>query len=363
MTDDTTATVPFPAVGRTKITAAFDGGRLSSDGGVMLLAQAERQLGIAERLARLISDRREPERVKHAIPDMIRARIFAIACGDEDGHDFGPLRSDPAFKLACGRLPETGKDLASQPPLSRLENAPSLRDAIRLSSARVDQGMASSASVPDRVVLDIDDTCDVGHGHQPLSLFNAHSDERSFLPIHVYDSAPGRPAAIVLRPGKTPSGIEVRAHRRRLVRRIRTRWPTTRITIRGDSPYARPEGRGFCEQTDLSSLFGLAGTRPLTAKVQDVADAVRTHRAGEDHEVVRGFAETQHQAGSWSCERRVIARLEATRLGLDLRFVVTHLIGTSPRVVYESLSCARGQAENGIKFPKAPLASDRTSCC
>ena len=151
MTDDTTATFPFPAVGRKKITAAFDGGRLSSDGGVMLLAQAERRLGIAERLAHFIPDRRDPERVKHAILDMIRARIFAIACGYEDCNDFGPLRSDPAFKLACGRLPETGADLASQPTLSRLENAPSLRDAIRLTHALIDQWIASYATAPDAV--------------------------------------------------------------------------------------------------------------------------------------------------------------------------------------------------------------------
>ena len=189
-----------------------------------------------------------------------------------------------------------------------------------------------------------------------------HYDERCFLPIHVYDSATGRPAAVVLRPGKTPSGVEVRAHLHRLVRQIRTRWPLTRITIRGDSHYARPEAMTFCEQNGLSYLFGLTGTRPLTAKVQDMADAVRTQRVVEDCEVVRGFAETKHRARSWSCERRAVARIEATRLGLDIRFVVTNLRGTSPRVVYESLYCARGQAENWIKFRKAQLASDRTSC-
>ena len=270
--------------------------------------------------------------------------------------------TDPAFKLACGHLPETGADLASQPTLSRLENAPTIRDAIRLTYALIDQWMESYATAPDGVVLDIDDTCDVVHGHQQLSLFNAHYDERCFLPIHVYDSATGRPVAIVLRPGKTPSGVEVRAHLRRLVRRIRTRWPLTHITIRGDSHYARPEAMDFCEQNGISYIFGLAGTRPLTTKVQDVADAVRTQRAVEDREVVRGFAETTHRARSWSCERRVMARIEATRLGLDIRFVVTNLTGTSPRVIYESLYCARGQAENWIKFHKAQLASDRTSC-
>lgn len=361
MTDDTIPPFSFPAVGRKKITAAFDGGRLSSDGGVMLLAQAERRLGIADRLAALMPDRRDPARVTHAMADMIRARIFAIACGYEDCNDFGPLRADPAFKLACGRLPESGPDLASQPTLSRLENAPTVRDAIRLSYALVDQWLASYPAAPAGVTLDIDDSCDVVHGHQQLSLFNAHYDERCFLPIHVYDTATGRPVAIVLRAGKTPSGVEVRAHIRRLVRRIRGRWPTTRVTIRGDGHYARPEAMDWCEDNGVTYIFGLTGTRPLTAKVEATADAVRTRRAVENADGVRDFAETRHRAKSWRRERRAVARIEATRLGLDIRFVVTNL-AASPRIVYETLYCARGQAENLIKAHKTHLASDRTSC-
>src|SRR3982751_1657462 len=303
MTDDTLLPFSFPAVQAKKVTAAFDGGRLTSNGGVMLLAMAERRLGLAANLARVFPDRRDPARVVHSLVDMFRARMFAICCGYEDADDLDHLRSDPAFKLACGRLPDTGRDLCSQPTLSRLENAPRLRDVIRLTYTLVDAWMDSYPCEPASVTLDIDDTCDVVHGHQQLSLFNAHYDERCFLPIHVYDSATGRPVAVVLRPGKTPSGREVRAHLRRLVRRIRMRWPFTRITIRGDSHYARPEAMAFCEQNGLSYIFGLAGTRPLMAKVQNEADAVRTQRAVEDREVVRGFAETTHRAKSWSCER------------------------------------------------------------
>ncbi len=362
MTDDTIPPFSFPAVRSKKITAAFDGGRVSSDGGVMLLAQAERRLGIADRLAALLPDRRDPARVRHAMADMMRARIFAIACGYEDCNDFGPLRADPAFKLACGRLPDSGTDLASQPTLSRLENAPTVRDAIRLTYALIDQWLASYDKPPANVTLDIDDTCDVVHGHQQLSLFNAHYDERCFLPIHVYDTATGRPVAIVLRPGKTPSGIEVRAHIRRLVRRIRGRWPATRITIRGDGHYARPEAMDWCDDNGVTYIFGLTGTRPLTAKVEHVAEAVRTRRALENADVVRDFAETRHKAKGWSRERRAVARIEATKLGLDIRFVVTNLAAISPRVVYETLYCARGQAENLIKAHKTHLASDRTSC-
>ena len=362
MTDDTIRLFAFPAVQGKKITAAFDGGRMSSDGGVMLLSLAERRLGVAERLARCVPDRRDPTRIAHTIADMIRARVFAICCGYEDADDLDDLRSDPAFKLACGRLPDTGRDLCSQPTLSRLENAPGLRDVIRLTYALVDQWMASYATPPACVTLDIDDTCDVVHGHQQLSLFNAHYDERCFLPIHVYDAETSRPVAVILRSGKTPSGVEVRAHLRRLVRRIRARWPTTRILLRGDGHYARPEAMTWCEDNDVDYVFGLPGTKPLSRKVDETTDAVRTERALADLDVVRGFAETRYRAGSWGEERRAVARIEATRLGLDIRFVVTNLDHGSAEWLYETLYCARGQAENLIKLHKTQLASDRTSC-
>ena len=248
MTNDNLLPFCFPAVDRKKITAAFDGGRISSDGGVMLLAQAERRLGIADQLARVIPDERDASRVVHLLPDILRARIFAIACGYEDADDLDRLRFDPALKLACGRLPDTGRDLCSQPTVSRWENAPALRDLIRLMGVMVDLYCASYTTAPAAVTFDIDDTVDVVHGHQQLSLFNAHYDERCFLPIHVYDTATSRPVAVLLRPGKTPSGIEVRGHLRRLVRRIRKHWPATRITIRGDSHYGRPEVMEWCDE-------------------------------------------------------------------------------------------------------------------
>src|SRR5512139_3981563 len=362
MTDTSILPFSFPAVGRKKLTADFDGGRLASDGGVMLLAMAERRLGIADRLARVFPDRRDPSRITHTLADMIRARAFAIACGYEDADDLDFLRTDPAFKLACGRLPETGVDLCSQPTLSRLENAPALKDAIGLTYALVDQWMASYGREPASVILDIDDTCNVVHGHQQLSLFNAHYDERCFLPIHVYDTERSRPVAVVLRPGKTPSGVEVRAHLRRLVRHVRKQWTKTRITFRGDGHYARPEAMAWCEDNGIDYVFGLPGSKPLSRKVDDAADAVRTERAVSDKPVVRNYAETRHKAKSWNRERRAIARIEATTLGLDIRFVVTNLGYGSPEWIYDSLYCARGQAENLIKLHKTQLASDRTSC-
>ncbi|MGY4502259.1 hypothetical protein ACVWYH_006216 [Bradyrhizobium sp. GM24.11] len=362
MTDDTMLPFSFPAVQAKKVTAAFDGGRRTSNGGVMLLAIAERRLGLAEKLARVFPDRRDPTRVVHSLVDMFRARMFAICCGYEDADDLDHLRSDPAFKLACGRLPDTGRDLCSQPTLSRLENAPRLRDVIRLTYTLVDAWMDSYPREPASVTLDIDDTCDVVHGRQQLSLFNAHYDERCFLPIHVYDTEKSRPVAVVLRPGKTPGGVEVRAHLRRLVRHIRTRWHKTRITFRGDGHYARLEAMTWCENNGIDYVFGLSGTKPLARKVDEVADDIRTRRAIENLAVLRGYTETRHKAKSWDRERRTVARIEATMLGLDIRFVVTSLDVGSAEWIYDSLYCARGQAENLIKLHKTQLASDRTSC-
>ena len=189
MIDDSLLPFSLPSVRRKKITAAFDGGRISSDGGVMLLGLAERRMGIADKLAAEITDRREPTRVIHALSDILRARILAIACGYEDADDLDYLRSDPALKLACGQLPDSGRDLCSQPTMSRCENAPNLREVIRLMRAMVGLYCRSYDKPPASVTLDIDDTLDVVHGHQQLSMFNAHYDERCFLPIHIYDTA------------------------------------------------------------------------------------------------------------------------------------------------------------------------------
>jgi hypothetical protein len=276
MTDDTLLPFSFPAVGRKKITAAFDGGRITSDGGVMLLAAAERRLHLADRLAAAIQDPRDPARVTHAMADILRARIFAIACGYEDANDLDRLRTDPAFKLACGQLPDSGNNLCSQPTCSRLENLPDLRTVIRLGRVLVDLWLSSYVAPPKSVTLDIDDTVDVVHGHQQLSLFNAHYDERCFLPIHIYDAATGRPVAMILRPGKTPTGKEIRGHLRRLVRMIRTRWPRTRILIRGDSHYGRAQVMAWCEDNAVDYVFGLPGNKVLQRLVDEAADDIRT---------------------------------------------------------------------------------------
>ena len=230
-----------------------------------------------------------------------------------------------------------------------------MRDLVRLMGVMVDLYCASYANPPATVTLDIDDTVDVVHGHQQLALFNAHYDERCFLPIHVYDTATSRPVAMLLRPGKTPSGKEVRGHLRRLVRRIRQHWPQTRITIRGDGHYGRPEVMEWCEENAIDFIFGLPGNAVLHRAVDESADDIRTRRALDQKPCLRGFAETSYRAKTWNKERRACARIEATTKGLDIRFVVTSVEAGSAQHVYETLYCARGQAE----FDQAAQGSTR----
>lgn len=257
--------LPFelPAVARKKVSVGFDGGLMSSDAGVLLLRDVERRLGIAARLAACIPDRRDPKRISHGVEEMLRLRIFAIAAGYEDADDCDSLRDDPVFKMAVGRLPESGDPLCSQPTMSRLENAPSKLEIARLMAAMIEQFCASYARAPASIVLDIDDTLDRVHGQQQLSFFNAHYDERCFLPIHIYEGTSGKLVTTILRAGKTPSGEEVRTVLKHAIKRIRRRWPCVSILVRGDSHYGRDEAMTWCEANDVAYIFGLAGNATL----------------------------------------------------------------------------------------------------
>src|ERR1700684_2340705 len=289
-TDDDTR-LPFSLRGicQKKVTAALHGGLISSDGGVLLLAGVDRRLGLIDTLAAVMPDHRDPALITHSMGDILRAGVFSIACVYPDVYDLDALRKDHAFKLDGGRLPESGDDLASQPTMSRWENAPDLRTLFRLTRAMVDLWCKSHRRAPKTIILDIDDTADTVHGHQQLSLFNAHYDERCFLPIHIYDADSGHCVLTILRPGKTPDGKEIRGHIRRLVRRIRMHWPTTRITLRGDSHYGRKEVMDWCEQNDVTYIFGLAPNKVLAEQVFPTLDACCVRRALAQAEKVRDF--------------------------------------------------------------------------
>ena len=362
MSEDTLLPFDLPSVMRKKVSVAFDGGLLSSDAGVLLLREVEKKLGLAVRLALCIREWRKPEAIVHPLEEMLRLRMFAIAAGYEDGDDCDSLRHDPIFKMAVGHAPESGDPLCSQPTMSRLENAPSKIEIARLMAAMVDQFCDSYRRAPSSITLDIDDTFDAVHGHQQLSLFNAHYDERCFLPIHIYEAASGKPVAMILREGKTPSGKEARTVLKHVIRRIRRHWPRVHILVRGDSHYGRDEVMEWCEENQgIDYVFGFAGNEVLHTLTRAAADAIAVQRALSGKDKVRGFMAFRYGAKSWGKERRFVARIEATTKGMDVRYVVSSL-GAGARHLYETLYCARGNAENFIKLHKSQLASDRTSC-
>jgi Transposase DDE domain group 1 len=361
MTEGTGILPGLPAVRGKPVHVAFDGGLMTSDAGILLLAAIEQRLNIAERLAACIEDPRDPERVRHELAEMIRYRALLIAAGYPDGNDCTALRSDPAFKMAVGRLPESGEDLCSQPTISRLENLPGPIALKRMMAAMVDLFCDSFDPVPRRILLDIDDTEDRVHGGQQLSLFNAHYDSRCFLPIHIYEATSGKPVAVILRPGKTPNGAEVALVLRHVIGHIRARWPAVDIVVRGDSHYGRPQAMAWCERQRVGYIFGLAGNPVLLRRVSPLAEDAALGRLAGEGEKVRRYDDFRYAAKSWTVERRVIARVEAGPRGADSRFIVTNLPGL-PGTLYEKVYCARGQAENLIKAHKLHLASDRTSC-
>jgi len=348
-------------VGRHEIHARFDGGALSSDGGVLILREIEKRLNFAGTLASCLHDKRDASRTIHDYATMIRARTFAIACGYEDCDDLDELRHDPALKMACERLPESGRALASQPTLSRLENTPSWRQLGRMGLALIDLFCDSFGTVPGNVVLDIDDTTDRTYGGQQLCLFNSHAQGYCFQPIHIYDAVTGKPVCFLLRPGKRPSGEEVAQILRHVIGRIRRNWPRIVITVRGDGHYGTPEVMDLLEQRGCFYIFGLPGNNRLKTLSHPWSEDVAVRRVLSGKDKVRRFFQIQYGAKSWSMQRKVIARVEATKLGTDTRFIVTNLPGRAKHL-YEKVYCARGRMENLIKEHKLYTKSDRTSC-
>jgi hypothetical protein len=368
MNDDTLLPFELPSVRRKKLTVDFSGGNLSSDGGLLLLRAAERKLGVCRRLAAAMPDRRDPDRVRHAMFELVMARASAIACGYEDAIDLDRLRHDPVLKVAVGRCPQTGAPLASQSTISRLENAPSKSEAGRLSAALVDQ-FGTTVTPGKLEVLDIDDTFCAAHGGQQLAFWNAHHDERGFASMHIYHVASGTPVVAILRPARTPKGSEVRTVIRHVTKRLRRHWPNTRLVWRGDSHYGRVEAMDWAEEHGADYIFGLAGNAALDALTAETAVNLRFCHALSRKPKLRTYASFLYQAGSWRRPRKVVARLECSlqpgengmRQEVDIRYVVTSLKG-SARHLYENVYCQRGQMENLIKLHKAQLASDRMSC-
>jgi hypothetical protein len=348
-------------VGNKAVDLDFDGGRLSSDAGVVLLKDINDQLGLTRNLAAVLSDPRDPRRINFTLEDLIKQRVFQIAAGYEDANDANTLRDDPIFKLMLDRLPETGAPLASQPTISRFENRISRTELYRLALVLLHQFIASYATPPKVIVLDVDDTEDPVHGQQEQARYDGYYGGYCFLPLHVYEGLSGRLITTLLK-AKRFTGPQMLAVLKRLVKRLRQAWPETLVIVRGDSHFAYPEVMQWIEaQSRMGYVTGLTSNAVLQQLAQEVVDQASRAYMRSGQKVTR-FHSTCYQAGTWSRPRRVVIKVEVSEQGINTRFVVTDLEHARTKVLYQKIYCARGQAENEIKDHKLYVKSDRTSC-
>jgi Transposase DDE domain group 1 len=355
------APLPLAPVGAKAVDLDFDGGRLSSDAGLVLLKDPDEHLGLTHNLAAVLSDARDPRRVHFTHHDLLKQRVFQIAAGYEDANDANTLRHDPIFKLLLDRLPETGAPLASQPTISRFENRVSRTELSRMALVLVDQFRASYVSPPKLIVLDFDDTEAPVHGEQEQARYDGYYGGYCFLPLHLYEGLSGRLITTIFK-AKRFTGAQMLAVLTRLVKRLRHAWPHTLLIFRGDSHFAYPEVMQWIEeQPALSYVTGLTSNRILTALAREVVEQAKRAYARDGGKITR-FHSTRYQAGTWSRSRRVVSKVEVSDQGVNTRFVVTDMEHARTKVLYRQIYCARGQAENEIKDHKRSLKSDRTSC-
>jgi Transposase DDE domain group 1 len=340
--------------------AAFDAGRLTSDGGLPWVSAADRALGLCEALAACIPEWRQRV-VRHSLATLVRQRVYQIACGYEDQNDADTLRSDPLLKLVCGRLPVSGADLASQPTFSRLENAVDRHAVEALARALVDVYVRERGrrGVPRQILLDLDGTDDPAHGNQEGVAYHGYYRQHMYHPLLVFDGETGHLITAVLRPGNVHAGRFAVLVLRRLLRCFQAAWPGATLELRADSGFAAPRLYAWCEANAVTYTIGLipnAVLEPLAAPLLEDARAQSAERGGVK---VRLAGAGRYQAKSWPHPRRVVFKAEVLAKGPNTRFVVTTR-DNDPLATYD-FYVDRGGAENWIKDFKNALAGDRLS--
>jgi hypothetical protein len=358
MTDCTPETLAFSSLGPKHVLADFQGGRLTTDAGALLLREIERPLGLFQALNDCLPDPRPPELIRHDQKDLLAQRITAIALGYEDLNDHQTLREDPMLQLAVGHDPTPEQPLASAPTLCRLENRVQRKDLVQMATVLVDQFIAAHPQPPEVLILDFDATDDPVHGHQENRFFHGYYDHHCFLPLYVFC---GHELLVAyLRPSNIDASRHARAILKLLVRRLGATWPHVKITLRADSGFCRWRLMRWCDRNGIGYVLGLAQNAVLLRQAQDWTERARRQfeRTGQ---LQRIFGSFSYAAATWDRPRRVIIKAEHTAQGANPRFVVANEPG-EPQMLYEDVYCQRGESENRIKEQQLDLFADRTSC-
>jgi Transposase DDE domain group 1 len=341
-------------VGRRAIEANFEGGDLSSDGGLLLLRQVDARIGLSRAVAQALGDKRDRSRVTHRLRDLVAQRLYGLCCGYEDLNDHDVLRADLLMQTAVGR----DRPLASSPTLCRLETRATRTQLGRLHAVLIEQFIASHRRAPKELVLDIDASDVPLHGAQEGAQFHAYYDHHCYLPLYVFCGQ--SMLACYLRRSRIDGAKNATALLKRLIGRLRQAWPKVRIIVRADSGFCRQRLIRWCERSGVGYIIGIARNARLEATVALVELALK-EQYEQSGLKQREIGEFRYAADSWDIERRVITRLEYSALGNNPRFVVTNLAGEAD-ALYERLYCARGEAENRIKEAQLDLFGTRASC-
>ena len=383
---------------RQAVEVNFDGGTLTSDGGLVLLREVDRRLNLLPRINELIPDPRDPRYTIHDQIEMLTSRIFGIAAGYEDVNDHHQLRHDPAFQVAAGRSPSehNGKDgkgpLASTSTISRLENRVDFKTCFDLCELLVDIFLESYATPPEEIILDYDATDDSVHGEQEQRHFNGFYDGYCFLPLYIFSG--DHLLVPYLRPGSIGAAHHCRAITKLLVTKIRASWPNTKIVLRGDSAYGTERLMRWCDKNQVGYVFGFQTNSILQAEIGEEMARAHVEHAITGEKIVR-FKWLRYEAGSWDRYRWLVGKAEYSSSGANPRFVVTNFYSSegvvdpvyhrvvndagkkvrtlktpgvpcsaasNPHTFYEEMYCMRGEMENRIKEQQLYLYADRTSC-
>ena len=373
MATDCITQVSFQGDGFTKpVVARFDLPDASTDGGLMLLKALDSQLGLTERLAACLDDARDPGKVVHETIELLQQRVFGLCAGYADCNDAARLVHDPIHKLMVGRDPLTGLGLASQPTLSRFENAVSARALHAMTHVLADTVIAQQRrrlhGRATRITIDLDPTDDPTHGQQEFAFFNGHYDTWCYLPVVATVTFNDEPAqfavAAILRPGKAPASLGARGILRALLRKLRAAFPRATFRVRLDGGFASPKMFLFLEREEVEYVVAMASNRRLEKRAQRLMGKARV-RSRQTGETAHLYGETRYAAKSWVRKRRVILKAEVVRHPgrapkNNPRFVVTNL-PHKPATVY-TIYCQRGDVENRLKELHHGLEMDRTSC-
>jgi hypothetical protein len=381
-TECTAGQLEFHGLGRRAVVGKFDGGKISSDSGGLLLREVEQRTHILKRLAGCFVDHRDPDQIEHTVESLIKQRVMGLALGYEDLNDHDALRHDALLALLSDVADPTGQDrrraqdkgcaLAGKSTLNRLELTPLDADAasrykkIVTCPAAMDELLVALfleayEAPPAEIILDADGTDDPLHGHQEGRFFHGYYRHYCYLPLYIFCGE--HLLCARLRKADQDGAAGTREELERIIERIRLSWPDVRIIVRGDSGFCRDDLMGWCEAHGVEYVVGLAKNSRLKAAIAEemVEAKVQYEATGQAARVFKDFR--YRTRTSWSCERRVIGKAEHLAKGENPRFVVTSLPANAldARAVYEDLYCARGDMENRIKEQQLALFADRTS--